>query len=163
MGDNRNNKGATKEPLYRRYIDIKSRCLNPNSCNYKYYGGRGISICEEWLGENGYKNFKEWSLKNGYSSELSIDRINNDGNYEPSNCRWTTRSVQNTTMRHKNTSGYIGICKHSDGKHWYGRVKVDKKCYYTGMSLDVNEAVIMRNEFIVSNNFPNVVNRTEAE
>ena len=59
MGDNRNNRGESKTTLYRRYIDMKTRCLNPQSCNYKYYGARGIKICTEWLGKDGFKNFKE--------------------------------------------------------------------------------------------------------
>lgn len=52
--------------LYKRYCDMKSRCYNKNKKNYKYYGGRGIKVCDEWLGENGYNNFKKWALENGY-------------------------------------------------------------------------------------------------
>ena len=158
MGDTRNNRGESKTVLYRRYRDMKSRCLNPRSCNYRHYGARGIRICDEWLGVDGFRNFKKWSLANGYDPELSIDRIDNNGNYEPSNCRWTTKSVPNMSRRTKNTSGYIGVCKHTDGKHWYGRVKDNGKCYYTGMSTDIKEATIMRNNFIIEHGFHNVLN-----
>ena len=135
---------------------MKSRCLNPNSCNYKHYGEREISICEEWI--NDYKTFKNWALENGYSDYLTIDRINNDGNYEPDNCRWATKSVQGMSMRHKNTSGYVGISKISSGNGWYGRVKVNGKCYYTGISKSIHEAAKMRNDFIIQNNLPNKLN-----
>ena len=81
-----------RERLYNIYADMKQRCLNPNSAPYKDYGGRGISICEEWV--NDYSAFRGWALANGYSPRLSIDRINNDGNYEPANCRWADAMTQ---------------------------------------------------------------------
>lgn len=144
--------------LYSRWRDIKQRCLNPNNNNYKYYGGRGIKICEEWLDFN---NFRQWALNNGYSEELSIDRIDNNGDYEPLNCRWVTQSIQCMNMRRKNTSGFIGICKHSSDGKWYGRVKVNGKCYYTGRSESIIEAVRMRNDFIIKNNLPNRLNEVQ--
>ena len=134
---------------------MKQRCLNPNNTAYKFYGGRGITICDEWLDFN---NFYNWAMANGYSDSLTIDRINNDGNYNPDNCRWTTRSIQNMSKKYKNTSGYVGICKHSNGDAWYGRVRVDKKCYYTGRSKDIHEAARMRNQFIEEHNLPNMKN-----
>lgn len=91
--------GKTKSNLYNRYMKMKARCYNKKNTHYKYYGGKGVKICDEWLGENGFLAFEKWSLENGYSPELSIDRINVNGDYEPSNCRWTTSKVQsnNTT------------------------------------------------------------------
>ena len=141
--------------LYQCWRDMKQRCSNPHCCNYKYYGARGISVCDEWLD---FINFYNWAIANGYSDTLTIDRIDNDGNYEPDNCRWASKSVQNMSMRHKNTSGYIGICKHSLDDSWYGRVKVDGKCFYTGRSKDIHEAARMRNEYIEKHNLPNVKN-----
>ena len=134
---------------------MKSRCYRENCNIYKYYGARGITMCEEWFD---FENFKNWSLANGYSNELSIDRIDNNGNYTPDNCRWTTRSIQGMSSRHKNTSGYIGICKHSRDGAWYGRVKMDGKCYYTGRSKNIHEAARMRNQFIEEHNLPNAKN-----
>ena len=72
---------------------MKTRCNNPNSSNYARYGARGIKVCDEW--SNSAAKFADWAYANGYSDELSIDRIDNDGDYEPSNCRWVTPHQQN--------------------------------------------------------------------
>lgn len=95
--------GKHNTRIYRIYRNMKNRCYNPNVKSYNDYGGRGIKICEEWNGENGFQNFYDWAIANGYTDELSIDRIDNDGNYEPSNCRWVTderqaRNKRNTIM-----------------------------------------------------------------
>ena len=74
--------------LYRIWTGMKNRCLNPNSVEFKRYGGRGISVCEQW--KEDFASFRDWALANGYEKPLSIDRINNDGNYEPRNCQWLT-------------------------------------------------------------------------
>lgn len=78
---------------------MKARCFNPKSPSYKNYGGRGITICNEWLS---FENFHNWSIENGYAEGLQIDRIDNDGNYEPSNCRWVSRkdNMKNTSRCH---------------------------------------------------------------
>lgn len=152
----------TRENLYHRYQDMKSRCFNSLCCNYKNYGARGITICQEWLGPGGYHNFRAWAIAHGYSKELSIDRIDNNGNYCPENCRWTTKSVQNMSRRHGNTSGYIGISLHSNKKFWYGRLKVNGKTIYTGMSKNIHEAAEMRNNYIIKHHLPNVINEVHA-
>lgn len=92
--------------LYRIWCCMKQRCYNKNLKAYKDYGGRGIQVCDEWI--NNYRKFESWSLKNGYDDTLTIDRINNNGNYEPSNCRWVTREMQSKNKRNNVYVTYKG-------------------------------------------------------
>ena len=82
---------------------MKQRCYNPNNDNYPNYGGRGISICDEWL--NDREAFISWALSHGYSNDLSIDRIDVNGNYKPSNCRWATDELQRNNQRPRSKTG----------------------------------------------------------
>lgn len=96
--DTHSTHGDSETRLYRIYHKMRDRCLNPNSNRYDRYGGRGITICPEWL--DSYEAFKNWSLDNGYSDDKSIDRKDNDKGYYPSNCRWVDNTTQaNNTSR----------------------------------------------------------------
>lgn len=83
--------------LHSIWKSMRTRCNNPNAKYYKNYGGRGISICSEW---EDFMNFYLWAINNGYSEELTLDRINVNGNYEPSNCRWLSRKEQCRNKRY---------------------------------------------------------------
>lgn len=83
--------------LYRIWVAMKQRCNNPNNESYKYYGERGIKVCDEWRKD--FMVFYNWAMNNGYNDNLTIDRINVDGNYEPANCRWITYQEQARNTR----------------------------------------------------------------
>ena len=84
--------GISKTRLYTIFSGMKQRCYNPNSSSFPFYGAKGITICSEWLGEDGLSRFIEWALNNGNEEHLTIDRINSHGPYSPENCQWVTKS-----------------------------------------------------------------------
>lgn len=86
--------GMTKTRLHRIWQRMIRRCCDKNEISFKWYGAKGVTVCDEWLGENGFVHFRDWSIKNGYTDELSIDRIDCSKGYSPNNCRWATRKQQ---------------------------------------------------------------------
>ncbi|NOR27610.1 MAG: hypothetical protein GQ540_03665 [Lutibacter sp.] len=128
---------------------------------YKDYGGKGISICDEW--RNDFKCFYDWSIDNGYKEKLCIDRRNNNGNYEPSNCRFVTYSKNNQNrrlLRSTNKSGYCGVSKKSfsyiSSLFFKGEYLLNKSGFKTAIN-----AAIYRDMFIVKNNLPHKLNLPE--
>ena len=105
---------------------MRERCYYPKEKRYAQYGGRGIIVCDEW--RNDFKAFYDWAMANGYKDNLSIDRIDVNGNYEPSNCRWTTLKVQ---ANNKRSHHYITI---GDETHtlaeWLEKVNLTRRAFY---------------------------------
>lgn len=99
-------KEQTQSFLYSTWLGMRQRCFDKNSSHYKYYGDKGVTMCEEWI--NDYSKFYEWSIKNGASKELTIDRIDNNGNYEPNNCRWVDSIVQANNKTQNRVIEYNG-------------------------------------------------------
>ena len=95
-GRKRSTHGDSRTKLYKRWTAMHQRCENPKNDAFSNYGGRGITVCSEW---GDYGTFKKWSIENGYREDLTIDRIDVNGNYEPSNCRWTTYNTQLSNRR----------------------------------------------------------------
>ena len=115
--------GQSNSSIYRRCCHIKERCRNSNSKNYANYGGRGIEMCDEWY--DSFEAFYKWSMAHGYKEELTIDRIDVNGNYCPENCRWATWEVQDNNRRNNHYIKYKGETKTL--KQWCDILGLDYK------------------------------------
>lgn len=150
--------GLSKGIIYKTLSGMKSRVSNKNNKSYKDYGGRGISICKEWM--DSPELFVRWSLDNGYDKGLSIDRINNDGNYEPSNCRWVTKEIQmrNTrVLQSNNTSGFRGVSSRIDGM-FIANIGIDSELIYLGYFSTALEAAIAYDKYVIENSLEHTTN-----
>lgn len=136
----------TKTRLYRIWIGIKSRCLVETASGFKNYGGRGISICDEW--KNSFLAFSEWAFANGYSDSLTIDRIDVNGDYSPDNCRWVSMSVQqlNKRLSSRNTSGVTGVSFNKKNNRWYAYIRKDGNHVHLGSFKTIDEATKARKQ-----------------
>ena len=97
-----------KKILRRVYYNIKNRCYNPNGKDAKIYYKRNITVCDEWLGENGFKNFYNWAIEHNFKKELTLDRIDNDKGYSPNNCHWITDKEQSRNKTNNKIVEYQG-------------------------------------------------------
>lgn len=99
--------GETNTRLYNIWRGMKKRCYQPTSAGYKNYGGRGITVCDEWIAS--YEAFRDWSIANGYTDGLTLDRIDSNGNYEPSNCRYASYLEQENNKRNSHFIEVNGV------------------------------------------------------
>jgi len=146
--------GMTKSKIYAVFTAMKSRCFNKNNKRYDDWGGRGITVCKEWL-ENPEK-FLLWAKKTGYAEGFTLDRIDNDKNYSPSNCRWATYEEQNVNKRmaKSNTSGYAGVFFDVRNNGWRAQIEHRKNKVYLGTFKGKEEARQARNAYIIKNSLP---------
>ena len=143
--------GLSYHPLYNTWRDMKTRCYNENSKNYKNYGARGIKVCDRWLD---IKNFIE-DMYPSYQEGLTLDRIDVDGNYEPDNCRWTTRDIQGQNTRDimsTNKSGFRGVCWHKRDMLWRSQIGVNNKRIQLGSFPTALEAAKAYERYVRLNN-----------
>lgn len=145
--------GYSGTRVYRIWRSMKSRCYNKNNPRYHRYGGRGITVCDEWL--HNPKAFCEWALSHGYEDTLSIDRINNDNGYSPDNCRFADMNTQALNRKqHKSNTGHLGISKRIEKRknsvhvRFTARVKRNRIMHNVGSFSTLEEAISARNEFL---------------
>lgn len=127
---------------------MKARCFNPKSTSYKNYGGRGITICEEWLV---FENFHNWAITNGYADDLQIDRINNNGNYCPENCRWVKREENMRNCSYNHFVEIMGVRK--TVSEWIKELGISKSVAYRHLNISDDNFVnyvlsVRKNKFI---------------
>jgi hypothetical protein len=156
--------GLNETRIYHLYFHIKTRCFNKKHSKYHRYGGRGITMCDEW--KNDFMAFYNWSMANGYNDKLEIDRIDNGGNYCPENCRWVSHSQnnQNKDKKANNTSGYTGVSK--QWSKWVAKINCDRVHYKLGVYNTKEEAALAYNAFVIKNNTMhrlNIVNNCEDQ
>lgn len=137
--------------IHNIWVNMISRttCVK-NKC-YKNYGGRGIKMCEEW--RRSYKSFYDWAINNGYDEKLTMDRIYNDKDYGPNNCRFVTRTVQNRNKRRSIKSKYPnGVIYSEKYDHYYCRITVNKKIIHLGTFKTIEDAVKYRKDYANEHN-----------
>ncbi len=149
----------SKTRLYNIWCSMIDRVENKKSTSYEDYGGRGITICEEW--RNNYPSFKKWALQNGYSNSLKIDRIDNDLGYFPNNCRWATQTIQSRNtrrLRSNNTSGYRGVCWHKKQQKFNSRITINSIVINLGSYCSDIEAAKAYDKYVIDNNLEHTLN-----
>jgi len=144
--------GDSNTPLYRTWSNMKSRCYDPNAKYYPEYGGRGIEVCTVW--QQDFTVFKDWAGESGFVQGLTLDRKNNMGHYNPTNCRWASRTTQqrNRRSQKQSSSQFIGVSFVKNSQKWLASIKHSGKSHSIGYFPTELEAAIARDQYIGSNN-----------
>lgn len=145
--------GLTYTKTWYMYYDMIKRCHDPDNLYYNYYGARGIAVCDEW--KNNIVAFHDYmsSLLNAWLYGYSIDRINNDGNYEPGNVKWSTRHEQaaNKSTYKNNKTGVVGVFFNKVKKKYSVSIAVNKRRVNLGYYNSIESALKVRNNYIIKN------------
>lgn len=143
--------GMSKHPLYKRWCGMRERCYSEESSNYHNYGGRGIKVCDEWNADYMVYHNHMMGLPNALKNGYTVDRIDNNGNYEPGNVRWVTMHFQRLNQRNTRStaSGYAGVHFKKDLDLYRGEIMVDQQQIYTGGSRSLEFAAILRDIYII--------------
>jgi len=153
ISKNRMKHGLSRSSVYKKWQNMVTRCYNPNTPYYKNYGGRGIAVCDEW--KDDFEAFYDYvkSLPDFMKKGYTIDRINNNGNYELGNIRWADRKTQlkNRRINGNNTSGYVGVGFCKIMQKFVAQITINYKNCVIGYFPTIQEAVDARNSFIKGN------------
>ena len=146
--------GLESNRFYQTWYNMVKRCTKPKAWDYKHYGGRGISVCEEWLD---IKNFIAWcDLTHPNIEGMTLDRIDNDKGYSPENCTWSDKTTQciNQRVRKDNKSGVVGVRYYGRDGVWTAYISINNARKHIGQFDSIEEAVLARDNYIIENNLP---------
>ena len=146
--------GLGSNKFYQTWYGMLQRCTNLEHRSYKWYGARGITVCEEW---QDVTNFVAWAESTHPNMEgYTLDRIDNDKGYSPENCTWSDKTTQaiNQRMQKNNKSGYVGVIWHIRNKKWGANIRINKILKQIGPFKTLEEAIQARDNYIIKNNLP---------
>ena len=146
----------TNHPIFNLWHSMKDRCYGDDPQHKKYYKDRGIIVCDDWRDD--FKAFYDWAITNGWEKGLQIDRIDNDGNYEPNNCRFVTprqNALNKRRLNSRNTSGYEGVTWDKSRDKWLASIQIHGNTKTIGRFINKLDAVQARNNFILKNRLEN--------
>jgi hypothetical protein len=146
--------GMKHHAMYGVWQNMKNRCYREKDSHYANYGGKGVTVCDEW--KTSFESFRDWMWENGWKQGLEIDREDNDGNYSPENCRIVTRSENlfNKGIYSTSKTGFVGVSIFNSNQ-FKSSVSMHGKVKHIGLFKTIKEAVVARNVFILANNIPN--------